>query len=178
MVFFLLLVGSGYAEDPKELIALRNRFETSPDKNTETARVRYIHSLIVLEQKYFDIYVTSGKRQGGDDLRAVNLEISRHPASKDYTPSPNLLLGDWEGSRHGTRYYADGRWIMLPEDDCTTHGNWKITKKEYFKNYSDWGDKFDAGSSIYLLDSDYFVFGDLRGVYILKKVPYGSYGKN
>ena len=176
LVFFVV-VGFGFAEEPQELIALRNRFEASPDKNTDAARVRYIHSLIDLEKKCLDVYESSGKRQGGNEVTAVNLEIARRPAPKDYNPSPSLLVGDWKGSRHGTRYFSDGKWIMLPEDDCTTHGNWKIIKNEYFKNYSDWGDKFDAGSSIYLLAHNYFVFGDLKGVYILKRIPYGTYGK-
>ena len=175
-VLFVTLT-CGFAEKPQELIKLRNRFEASPEKNTEAARASYIRSLVDLEQKYLELYLSRGRRQGGDDLLAVNLEIASHPAPKDYNPSPIILLGDWEGSRHGTRYFADGKWIMLPKDDCTTHGNWKIIKNKYFKTYSDWGDKFDAGSTIYLLDHDSFVFGDLKGVYILKRIPYGTYGK-
>jgi len=177
LVLFLLLVGSGYAEDPKELIALKKDFEASPAKNTEAAREQYIVSLIHLWEKYKEVYESTGKKAGGNEMWAVDLEIANRPALKDYNPSPRLLLGDWEGARYGTRYFADNKWIMLPADDCIIHGKWKISQNEFFNNYSDWGDKFDSGSPIYLLNHDFFVFGDQKGVYIKKRVPYGTYGK-
>jgi hypothetical protein len=134
-------------------------------------------SLIHLWEKYKEVYESTGKKAGGNEMWAVDLEIANRPAPKDANPSPNLLLGDWESPRHGYRYTQDGKWMMLPVDDCTTHGKWKISKNEVFYNYSDWGDKYDSGSSIYLLNHDYFVFGDHKGVYIEKRVPYGTYGK-
>jgi hypothetical protein len=177
LLLSLVMGGSGYAEDPKELIALKKDFETSPAKNTEAAREQYIVSLIHLWEKYKEIYESTGKKAGGSEMWVVDLEIANHPAPKNYNPSPSILLGDWEGSRHGTRYFDDNKWIMLPADECTTHGRWKISKNEYFKNYSDWGDKYDSGSTIYLLNHDFFVFGDQKGVYIEKRVSYGTYGK-
>jgi len=175
----LVMVGSGYAEDPKELIALTRKFEASPAKNTETAREQYIVSLIHLWEKYKGVYDSTNKREGGEQMRAVDLEIANHPAPKNLNPSPKLLLGDWESPRHGYRFTENGKWIMLPEDDCTTHGNWRITNNEYFQSCAIEGDKIDSasGSSIYLLNHDYFVFGDHKGVYIEKRVPYGTYGK-
>ena len=177
-VLLFVLMGSGYAEDPKELVALKKDFEASPAKNTEAGREQYIVSLIHLWEKYKEVYESTGKKAGGSELRAVDLEIANRPALKDYNPSPSLLLGDWEGARHGTRYFADNNWIMLPAEDCTIHGKWKISKNEYFKNYSDWGDKFDSGYAIYLLNHDYFVSGGQKGVYIEKRVPHGTYGKD
>jgi len=180
LVLFLVLLGTGFADEPNELAVLKREFKSSPDKNTEAGREKNIVDLIHLEEKYDKVYRASGKREGGDDGWSVNLEIVNHPAPKDYNPSPSLLLGDWKSDRHGYRYTSDGKWIMLPEDTGTTHGKWKITKDEFFESVAMEGDKIDSssGSPIYLLNRDYFVYGSQTGVYILKRVPDGTYGKD
>jgi hypothetical protein len=179
LTFFALLVGgSAFGEVPQDLIALKSKLEASPGRDTEAGRQQYIVNLIHLWEKYMVEYLSDRKSNGGDKIRAVDLEIAKHPAPKDLNPSPNLLLGDWESPRHGYRYTQDGKWIMLPEDICTTHGKWKITNNAYFQSWAIDGDKIDSatGSPIYLLNHDYFVFGDHKGVYIEKRVPYGTYG--
>jgi hypothetical protein len=60
---------------------------------------------------------------------------------------------------------------MLPEG--ATHGRWKIINNEYFQNNGGNVDKFGSGSTIYLLNQDYFVFGDSKNVFVEYRIPYG-----
>ena len=161
------IIGNGVcSDDPKELVALKKEFEASSNKNTEESRQSYIINLVRLWEKYFkedDQSIRNRKLDCGSVAHA----IAQVSPPVNAISKPDLLIGDWDSPRHGYRYVADGTWIMIP--DCKTHGTWKITNNLYFQD----ADK--KGSLIYLLNKDYFVWGDTNLVYIYRKVPNGPY---
>jgi hypothetical protein len=49
----------------------------------------------------------------------------------DDAVSSQRLVGSWRGPRHDLRYFADGTWMMDPQDfqllgGQNTHGKWRI----------------------------------------------------
>ena len=162
------IIGNGVcSDDPKELVALKKEFEASSNKNTEESRQSYIINLVRLWEKYFKEANQGIKGHRKLDCGAVAHAISQLPPPVDSINTPDLLIGDWNSPRHGYRYNANGTWIMLP--DCTTHGTWKITNNLYFE------DKDKKGNLIYLLNKEYFIWGDTNLVYIYRKAPKGDY---
>jgi hypothetical protein len=66
--------------------------------------------------------------------QAIDAEIMQHPApsNSDGKAFSNLLVGRWQSPRRDYLYRADGTWTMLPMDQETTHGTWRIEGNEYF----------------------------------------------
>jgi hypothetical protein len=173
-VVALLVGGSAFGEVPQDLIALKSKFEASPGRDTEAGRLGYINSLMPLDIEYMSQWIFSRKGKGALDF--IRHEIQQHPSPKNYRPSPKLLLGDWQSPRHETRFTADGKWIMLPEG--ATHGRWKISNNKFFQNHERNEDKFESASMIYLLNQDYFVFGDSKNVFVEYRIPQGRTPKS
>ena len=50
------------------------------------------------------------------------------------------LVGTWRGSRHETRYFADGTWMMDPQHyellgGQTSHGKWRIENAKLIETW-------------------------------------------
>ena len=77
-------------------------------------------------------------------------------ASPEDDALSRLVVGQWQGGRHGEEYFADGTWRFLPEEG-TTSGTWRIADGRFVKSWA------AAGSAVYdivRLDATHWV---LRG---------------
>jgi len=85
---------------------------------SEAARLAYITRLIRLREKAASL----NEWQPFDD------DIKLHPAPSDSDGKSlsSLRVGEWTSPRHSYLYRADGTWTMLPEEEGTTHGTWRI----------------------------------------------------
>jgi hypothetical protein len=92
----------------------------------ETARANYITRLVRAREK--------AARLKTDEWQAIDSEIKQHPApnESDSKIFSSLLVGQWESPRHDYLFRVDGTWTMLPAEEDTTHGSWRIEGNQYF----------------------------------------------
>jgi hypothetical protein len=93
---------------------------------SEAARSNYITLLIRMREK--------AARLNTGEWQAIDAEIKQHPAPKDSDSKTfsNLLVGKWQSPRHEYLFRGDGTWTMLPVEEDTTHGSWRIEGNQYF----------------------------------------------
>src|SRR5262249_58054811 len=74
-------------------------------------------------------------RQKTDEWKAIDNEIRQHPTPKDSDGKiqSGRLVGKWSSPRHDYQYKGDGSWTMLPADEGTTHGTWRIDGNQFFR---------------------------------------------
>jgi hypothetical protein len=94
---------------------------------SEAERSEYIMGLVRLRKK-----AAAAKT---DEWQAIDAEIKQHPAPNDPGSKTffNLRVGEWESPRHDYLYRADGTWTMLPAEEGTTNGTWRIEGNQAFE---------------------------------------------
>jgi hypothetical protein len=92
----------------------------------EAARSNYITLLIQMREK--------AARLNSDEWQAIDTEIKQHPAPKDSDSKrlSSLRVGKWGSPRHEYLYRNDGTWTMLPAEEDSTRGSWRIEGNQYF----------------------------------------------
>jgi hypothetical protein len=91
---------------------------------SEAARSNYITLLVRMREK--------AARLKTDEWQAIDTEIKQHPAPKDSKSFSSLRLGKWSSPRHDYLYRDDGTWTMLPAEEDSTHGSWRVEGNQYF----------------------------------------------
>jgi hypothetical protein len=125
---------------------------------SEADRSNYITRLVRLREK-----AASGK---SGDWQVIDQEINRHPAPVDADSKKfsALMVGKWKSPRHEYLYRADGTWTMLPEEEGTTHGTWRIEGNRYYSIASI--EPADTGPyTIILITEKYLVFSEGSDVF-------------
>ncbi len=124
----LLQGGLAASGEPADLRKAKQEFERMID-HSEDARLNYVTKLVRMREKF--------ARSGGNDWKAIDAEIMRHPAPADSEKSfAKLLEGKWRSPRHDYLYRPDGTWSMLPieaGDADSTHGTWRIEGNQCFE---------------------------------------------
>lgn len=130
---------------------------------TEAARSDYITRLVRMREK--------AARVKTDEWQVIDAEIKQHPAPKD-SDSKILsarLAGRWASPRHDYLYRVDGTWTMLPADEHTTHGRWRIEGNQFFNSAA--SERADMPPyTIILITKKDFVFMDQSTVYYEKRL--------
>lgn len=161
----ILTTASAFADGFSEMKAAKQEFAKS-DKS-EAARTAYV---VTLARMFHHEVVEHIRTHGGnaDLVEALSLELGQYPApqNSDSKALSKLLVGHWQSPRHTYIFQNDGTWRLAPEDG-TTHGNWNIKGNQFTQSYHS-KDKPSSDSkatdTIILLNQEYFVFGDARGV--------------
>ena len=139
--------------------AMRNakREFDKTSKPSEAARLDYVTRLLLLRKK-------AAERGKTDEWQAIDAEIYRHPApASDEKGLADRLVGEWASPRHEYLYRRDGTWTMLPKDNDTTHGTWRIEGNQYVTTNS-----LDTRSDRYtviMITKKYFVLADEEAVF-------------
>jgi hypothetical protein len=125
---------------------------------SETARSAYITRLVRMREK--------AARQKTGEWEAIDNEIRQHPAPKDSDGKilSGRLVGKWSSPRHEYLYKGDGSWTMLPADEGTTHGTWRIEGNQFFTTASV-GPSDPAKYTIVLITKMDFVIADESSVF-------------
>ena len=124
----------------------------------EAARLDYVTRLVRMREEM--------ARQKNDEWKAIDSEIREHPAPKDSDGNvlSRRLVGKWSSPRHDYLYRSDGSWTMLPADEGTTHGTWRIEGNQFFTTASI-GSSDPAQYTIILITKTDFVIADQSGVF-------------
>ena len=117
--FLLLFACTGlFAEEPEGLAEAKKSFASLPNP-TEADRQKHITELVKLRDAL-------AKNEIHGDCFVVDAEIRRYPAPENTEAYTKLRVGKWSSPRHEYIYRADGTWSMLPEEEGTTQGRWRI----------------------------------------------------
>ena len=130
VVFAAACASAASADEPKQLVELRSRFEAIAHP-TEADRVRYIMSLVRLRESF--------TRADYKKMEAIDTEVVKHPmpSEVDSADLRKRIVGQWTSPRHSYLYRANGTWTMLPEFEDgmqATHGVWHIERNTFFQN--------------------------------------------
>lgn len=125
---------------------------------SETARSDYITRLVRMRKK--------AARLNTDEWKRIDDEIRQHPVPKesDSKTLSGRLVGKWSSPRHDYRYRGDGSWTMLPADEGTTHGTWRIEGNQFFTTASIGSSAPDQYTVILITNKD-FVIADRSSVF-------------
>jgi hypothetical protein len=125
---------------------------------SEAARLDYVTRLVRMREEM--------ARQKNDEWKAIDSEIREHPAPKDSDGNvlSRRLVGKWSSPRHDYLYRSDGSWTMLPADEGTTHGTWRIERNQFFTTASI-GSPDPAQYTVILTTKTDFVIADQSGVF-------------
>lgn len=128
----------------------------------EAARSDYISRLVRMREK--------AARARTDEWQAIDDEIKRHPAPNDSDSKTfsSLLIGKWASPRHEYLFRLDGTWTMLPADENTTHGRWRIEGNQYFDTVATEPPE-TTRYTIILITKD-FVFTDQKHVFYERRI--------
>jgi hypothetical protein len=135
----------------------RRRFDKI-SQPSEAARSDYVTRLVRMREEMV--------RRNGDEWKAIDHEVREHPAPKDSDGKvlSRRLVGKWSSPRHDYPYRSDGSWTMLPADEGTTHGTWRIEDNQFFTTASI-GLPDPAQYTIILITKKDFVIADQSGVF-------------
>jgi len=125
---------------------------------SEADRANYITRLVRMRDK--------AARLKTDDWQAIDAEIKQYPAPKDSDSKTlaHLLVGEWESPRHDYLYRPDGTWTMLPAEEDTTHGSWRIEGNQYFSTFATEPPETNQYTIILITKKD-FVFIDQTDIF-------------
>ena len=125
---------------------------------SEAVRTDYLTRLVRMREEK--------ARQKSDEWKAIDNEVREHPAPKDSDGKvlSGRLVGKWSSPRHDYLYRRDGSWTMLPADEGTTHGTWRIEGNQFFTTASI-GPPDPAQYTIILITKKDFVIADQSGVF-------------
>jgi hypothetical protein len=144
------------AQKPGRYAALLEKAKRDYEKiphPSEAARSNYITSLVRLREK--------AANAKADEWQAFDAEIKQHPAPNDLASKTffNLRVGQWESPRHDYLYRADGTWTMLPAEEGTTNGTWRIEGNQCFETAATYP-PLSLQYTIILITKNDFVFTD------------------
>lgn len=130
---------------------------------SEAARSDYITGLVRMREK--------AARLRTGEWQAIDTEIKRHPAPHDSVSKnfSSLRVGKWASPRHDYLYRVDGTWTMLPADENTTHGRWRIEGNQYFDSTATEPPETTQYTIILITKKD-FVFADQEDVFYEKRL--------
>jgi hypothetical protein len=156
-------VGSAslFANEPATLTAARVQFTQLPIP-TEADRQNYLLELSKLRENL-------AQNAGSEDCFKVDAEIRRHPAPEDTKGYTQLMVGKWSSPRHEYIYRADGTWSMLPEEEGTTRGRWRIEGNKFLSS-ADIEPDDSRAYTILLLTKDNFIFTDGKTVFYEERI--------
>ncbi|CAN5589067.1 hypothetical protein BH09VER1_BH09VER1_40790 [soil metagenome] len=162
----LLFTASAFADGFSEMKAAKHIFAKS-DKS-EAARTAYVATLASIFHHEVVEHIRTN-RGNADLVETLSLELGQYPAPKnsDSKAFTKLLVGRWQSPRHIYLFRNDGTWRLAPKDG-TTHGTWHIKGNQFTQSYHSKDNPSNdskATETIILLNQEYFVFGDTRGVY-------------
>lgn len=126
---------------------------------TEAARSNYITLLVRMREK-------AARLKNTDEWQAIDTEIKQHPAPKDSDGKTfsSRLVGKWRSPRHDYLYRDDGTWTMLPAEEDSTHGSWRIEGNQYFDTAA-MKPTETSQYTIILITKTNFVFADQTHVF-------------
>lgn len=159
--FLVACVNWCSATEPEGLVQAKNQFAQLPDP-TEADRQNYLLELSKLRESL-------AQNAGSEDCFKVDAEIRRHPAPEDTKGYTKLMVGKWSSPRHEYIYRADGTWSMLPEEEGTTRGSWRIEGNRFF-NQADCESGDTSAYTIILLTNDIFIFTDGKTVFYEERI--------
>jgi hypothetical protein len=124
----------------------------------EAARSNYITLLVRMREK--------AARLNTEEWQGIDAEIKQHPAPKDSDSKifSGLLVGKWQSPRREYLFRSDGTWTMLPVEEDTTHGNWRIEGNQYFDTAAIEPPETSQYTIILITKKD-FVFADQTHVF-------------
>ena len=79
------------------------------------------------------------------------------------------LVGKWSFPRHDYLYRGDGAWTMLPADEGTTHGTWRIEGNPFVTTASIGASARDQYTILLTTNKD-FVIADRSSVFYEKRL--------
>jgi hypothetical protein len=152
------------ADEPKQLIELRQRFEAIQHPS-EPDRVRYITALVRLRE--------SLTRADADKMRAIDAEIIKHPmpSEVDSAALRKRIVGRWRSPRHSYLYRADGTWTLKDGNGNTTapRGVWHIEGNKFLHRRLDEPPEAETGETIIILTDTDFVSGTHIAPYYMRR---------
>lgn len=150
------------AAEPEGLVQAKNKFAHLPHP-TEADRQNYLLELSKLRENL-------AQNAASEDRFKVDAEIRRHPAPEDTKGYTTLMVGKWSSPRHEYIYRADGTWSMLPEEEGTTRGRWRIDGNQFFSKANIETEE-PKPYTILLLTKDNFIFTDGKTVFHEERMP-------
>jgi hypothetical protein len=125
---------------------------------SEADRSDYITRLVRMREK--------AARLNTGEWQAIDTEIKRHHAPNDSESKTlaGLRVGKWASPRHEYLYRVDGTWTMLPAEENTTHGRWRIEGNQYFDSAATEPPETSQYTIILITRKD-FVFADQTNVF-------------
>jgi hypothetical protein len=144
------------ATDPDGLVQVKHQFAQLPDP-TEADRQNYLLELSKLRESL-------AHNAGSEDCFKVDEEIRRHSAPEDTKGYTKLMVGKWRSPRHEYIYRADGTWSMLPEEEGTTRGRWRIEGNRFMSS-ADIEPADTRTYTIILLTKDNLIFTDGKTIF-------------
>jgi hypothetical protein len=146
-----------YSRYVRALQTAKRDYEKIPHPS-EADRSNYITRLVRLREK-----AIAGKTY---DWQAIGAEIKQHPAPNDSDSKTlsSLLVGQWESPRHDYLYRADGTWTMLPIEEGSTNGSWRIEGNQYFDTAAT-EPPLKTQYTIILITKSDFVFTDQTNIF-------------
>jgi hypothetical protein len=161
----IFLVAPVSADEPKQLIELRQRFEAIQHPS-EADRVRYITALVRLRE--------SLTRADADKMQAIDAEVIRHPMPVNANSAAlrKQIVGRWRSPRHSYVYRADGTWTMADFTDAneaTPHGVWRIEGNKFFRRTLDEPLESERGETVIILTDTDFVWSTHVAPYYMRR---------
>jgi hypothetical protein len=122
---------------------------------SEAARSNYVTLLVRMRER--------AARLNTVEWQAIDTEIKQRPAPKDSDSKifSGLRVGKWKSPRHEYLFRGDGTWTMLPAEENTTHGSWRIEGNQYFDTEPTETSQY----TIILITKKDFVFADQTHVF-------------
>jgi hypothetical protein len=154
------------ADEPKQLIELRQRFEAIHHLS-EADRVRYITALVRLRE--------SLTRADVDKMNAIDAEVMRHPMppNVDSAALRKQIVGRWRSPRHSYIYRADGTWTISDDgkdgDETALHGLWRIEGNKFFWRAIAVPKDVETEETIIILTETDFVWGTHIAPYYMRR---------
>lgn len=166
-----LFTVSAFAEAPQELLVAKKEYEQAKPPGNEAARLNYVNRLAKIVDAFVTDRLTSGSRKSSKDLDPVYAELRKHPAPKDSDSRKlsQFLVGKWQSPRHEYLFRKDGTWSMLPLEEGTTHGTWRIEGNQYSDTAAT-KPPMTSRYTIIVLNERYFVFMDKDYVFFESRI--------
>lgn len=164
-----LAAPAGPTADTTELKAAKREYEQSAAPDSEAARARYVNKLAKMLDRMMADHMVNGAQKDDDQANAIHAELKRHPLPKnsDSRALAKLRVGKWQSPRHEYRCRRNGTWFMLPIEEGSPRGLWRIEGDQYIET----NQKKESRYYIILLNADYFIFADEGAVFFEWRTP-------
>ncbi len=170
-LFATLLIGSVWAEEPKELVKARREFEQVSMHPDESVRIPYIIRLVAMRERYAIAGNTAAWKAVDDEVRDNPM-----PENVDRRALAKLLIGMWRSPRHDYLYKWNGSWTMLPAGKQSPHGKWRIKGNQFSSTTAVSPPAEPDQFTLILLDETNFIYADQGAVFYLTRIGKSSRG--